>query len=364
MNSEGILMKLPSQPLQNNPLKRRLGSVATTPIIALLLMTSQVNADSSVKFVGELDSYLSYSQPAGSDSAKSTTGLQSNGLTTSYIGIHGSHELGNGLTAIGSLEAFLQPDAGEIGRFDGDMMFARAANFGLKGDFGQVTVGRNASLYFLSSIIFNPFGDSFTFSPMVLMGYGGGGVYGDSGWSDSISYTTPTSGGFTTSVQYAFGEKAGDSGTNKMAANTFYKAGDFGLTAAVQKISGKQTGATGLGVDDSQTDALIGISYALGDNTIYAQYQMMSDDKVSGDIDRDTLVLSASIALGKGAIYLGVGLTDTSTDMGDYDRTIYTLMYNLPLSKKLDLYAGYTSDSPDNVEQDGKTLGFGGRFRF
>lgn len=338
--------------------------ITATPIISLLLFTASANADSSVKFYGELDSYLSYNQPSGSDDTESTTGIQSNGLTTSYVGVSGSHELEGGLTVIGSLEAFLQPSEGKIGRYDGDMMFARAANFGLKGDFGQVTFGRNASLYFLSSIIYNPFGDSFTFSPMVLMGYGGGGIYGDSGWSDSIVYTTPTSGGFTSSVQYAFGEKAGDSSTNKMAANTFYKAGDFGLTAAVQKISGTQTGAMGLGADDSQTDAIVGISYVIGDNTIYAQYQMMSDDKVSGDIDRDTWVLSASIAAGKGAIYLGVGFTDTSADMGDYDRTIYTVMYNLPLSKKLDLYAGYTSDSPDGVEQDGQTLGFGGRFRF
>ena len=359
-------MKPYSSQLKNHTVKRRLLKhwITTIPIISFLMISNQVNANSTIKFVGELDSYLSYSQPPGSDSAKSTTGLQSNGLTTSYIGIHGSHELANGLTAIGALEAFLQPDAGEIGRFNGDMMFARAANIGLKGDFGQVTVGRNASLYFLSSIIFNPFGDSFTFSPMVLMGYGGGGIYGDSGWSDSIVYTTPNSGGFTSSFQYAFGETAGDNSTHKMAANTFYKAGDFGFTAAVQKISGTQTGAMGLGANDSQTDALMGISYALGDSTVYAQYQMMSDAKVSGDIDRDTLVLSASIAAGKGAVYLGVGLTTTSTDMSDYDRTIYTVMYNLPLSKNLDLYAGYTSDSPENVEQDGKTLGLGGRFRF
>jgi predicted porin len=346
--------------------KRRLlkNWVTATPIMSLLLIASQANADSSVTFVGELDTYLSSSEPAGSKSLDSTTGLQSNGLTTSYVGVHGSHELDNGLTAIGSLEAFLQPDSGKIGRFDGDVMFARAANFGLKGDFGQFTIGRNASLYFLSSIIFNPFGDSFTFSPMVLMGYGGGGIYGDSGWSDSLVYTTPTAGGFTTSVEYAFGNKAGDTGTNKIAANTFYKSGDFGLTAAVQKISGTQVGAMGLGADDSQTDALIGISYAMGDNTFYAQYQMMRDNLVAGDIDRDTFVLSGSFAVGKGSIYVGLGLTQTDTGSSNYDRKIYTIMYDLPLSKKLELYAGYTSDDLDGAEQNGQTLGLGGRFRF
>lgn len=339
--------------------------LAGTCSAALLLMSSAVvHAESSLDFVGELDTLLSYYQPAGDDDAESTVGLQSNGLTTSYLGVHGSHELDNGLTAIASVEAFMQPDSGKLGRFDDDIMFARAANFGLKGDFGKVTAGRNASLYFLSAISFNPFGDSFSFSPMVLMSFGGGGVYGDTGWSDSIVYTTPTMGGFTSGVAYAFGEKEGDTGTNKIAANTFYKAGDFGFTAAVQKISGPQPGATGLPLDDSQTDAIVGVSYAMGANTFYAQYQMMSDDLAAGDIDRDTFVLSASIAAGKGSIYLGFGLTKTSTDAEDYDRTIYTLMYNLPLSKKLDLYAGYTNDDPELAEQTGQTLGLGGRFRF
>jgi predicted porin len=234
----------------------------------------------------------------------------------------------------------------------------------VKGDFGQFTVGRNASLYFLSTILFNPFGDSFSFSPMVLMSFGGGGLYGDSGWSNSLVYSTPTMGGFTTSFAYAFGEKAGDSSVNKIAANTFYKNHDLGFTAAVQKISGPQAGATGLGMDDEQTAGILGISYALGNNTLYAQYQTMSGDFANGDIDRDTFVLSASFALGKGAILLGAGLTETDADTGDYDRSIYTIMYDLPITKKLELYAGFTSDDPDNTEESGRTLGLGGRFRF
>ena len=356
-------MRFDSNPMTKNSMVKKKWLTGTCGAVLLLAISAAVNADSSLTFVGELDTYLGYNKPAGTDT-ESTVGVQSNGLTTSYLGVHGSHDLDNGLTAIASVEAFMRPDSGEVGRFTDDIMFARAANFGLKGDFGQFTIGRNTSLYFLSTVIFNPFGDSFSFSPMVLMSFGGGGLYGDSGWSDSLVYSTPTMGGFTSSVSYAFGEKEGDTSTNKMAANTFYKSGDFGFTAAVQKISGPQPGAMGLPLDDSQTDAIVGVSYAMGENTFYAQYQMMSDDLAAGDIDRDTLVLSASIAAGKGAIYLGVGLTKTSTDTEDYDRKIYTLMYNLPLSKKLDLYAGYTSDDPELAEDSGQTVGLGGRFRF
>ena len=340
--------------------------IAPACFSSLLLLANSACAESSLNFVGELDTYLGYNRPAGGDAVESKTGVESNGLTTSYLGVHGSHDLDNGLTAIASVEAFMRPDSGEIGRFEDDIMFARAAYFGLKGDFGQFTIGRNTSLYFLSAIIFNPFGDSFSFSPMVLSSFGGGGLYGDTGWSDSLVYTTPTAGGFTTSFAYAFGEKAGDTSTNKIAANTFYKSGDFGFTAAIQKISGTQSGATGLGPDDDQTDGIVGISYAIGDSTVYAEYQVMRD-KINGEgsvIDRDTLVLSASIAVGKGAIYLGYGYTKIDTDGSDYDRNIYTIMYNLPLSKKLDLYVGYTNDDPEWTEKTGQTFGLGGRFRF
>lgn len=338
--------------------------VAAAYLLLLMVLTSVASAQTSVSFVGELDAYAGYYQPAGDDDLESKIGLESNGMTTSFLGAHGSQELGDGIKAIAALELFLRPDSAELGRFEGDIMFARAAYVGLEGDFGKVTIGRNASLYFLSTIIFNPFGDSFAFSPMVQMSFGGGGLYGDTGWSDSIVYSLPTMGGFSTSLAYAFGEEPGDTGTNKIAANTFYQAGDFGLTAAVQKISGTQPGAMGLAADDSQTDALLGLSYAMGKNTFFVQYQMMSDDLAMGDIDRDTLVLSASIAAGKGAVYLSYGITQTSTDTGDFDRDIYTLVYNYPLGPKLDLYAAFSSDDPDWAEQSGTTLGFGGRFRF
>lgn len=337
---------------------------ASLGVIVLLFTVGAVAAESTVSFTGELDVYLGHTQPAGSDDTDSTLGIESNGLTTSFLGAHGTRELGNGMTAIGGVEMFLRPDSGEYGRFEGDIFFARATYVGLKGDFGTVKLGRVASLYFLSAISFNPFGDSFSFSPMVLMSFGGGGLYGDTGWSDSIVYSAPTMGGFNTSVAYAFGEDERDTGTNKIAANTFYNTGKFGLTAAIQKISGPQPGAMGLPVDDSQIAALLGVSYEFDMAKVFVQYQMMRDDLAAGDVDRDTFVLSASIPAGSGSVYLAYGYTDVSVTGGDFERDIITLMYNLPLTSQFDLYAGFTSDDPEGVEQTGQTLGAGARFRF
>jgi predicted porin len=270
--------------------------LTSTSGLALLLLASTAIAQSSVVFKGELDVYASDYEPAGDDDAESTQGIQSNGMTTSWLGAHGKHELGNGLTAIAAVEMFFQPDSAEQGRFDNDIFFARSAYVGLAGDFGEVKMGRTTSLYFLSTILFNPFGDSFAFSPMILMGYGGGGLYGDTGWSDSVVYSLPKMGNFTTSVAYAFGEEEGDTSTNKIAANAFYTSGNLGLTAAVQKVSGTQPGATSLPMDDSQTAAIAGLSYAIGKSTVYAQYQLLRDELATGDIDRDTAPSTSATA--------------------------------------------------------------------
>lgn len=338
--------------------------LTSTSGLALLLIASTASAQSSVVFKGELDVYASDYQPAGDDDEEGTQGIQSNGMTTSWLGAHGKHELGNGLTAIAGVEMFFQPDSAEQGRFDDDIFFARSAYVGLAGGFGEVKMGRTTSLYFLSTILFNPFGDSFAFSPMILTGYGGGGLYGDTGWSDSVVYSLPKMGNFNTSIAYAFGEDEGDTSTNKMAANTFYKSGNFGLTAAVQEVTGSQSGAVGLATDDSQLASLLGLSYDIGKSTVYAQYQLLRDDLATGDIDRDTLVLSASIAAGPGAVYLGYGYSEISTALAEYERNIYTLAYNLPLTSQFDIYSAYTSDDPDMVEQTGHTVGIGARFRF
>ncbi len=337
--------------------------LALPTTLVLLSSARFAIAQPSVDFKGELDIYLRDYQGAGADS-DSVMGVESNGMTTSWLGVHGEHIINNELKAIAAVEMFFRPDSAEAGRFEDDIFFARSAYIGLSGSFGEVKIGRVAAAHFISAISFNPFGDSFSFSPMILMSYGGGGLYGDTGWSDSVVYTTPELGGFTTNLAYAFGEKQGDSSTNKIGANTFFKLGNVGLTLAAQKISGSQTGATGLGPDDEQTTSLVGVSYDIGKSTIYAQYQMMRDELASGDIDRDTLVLSASIAAGPGAVYLGYGFTDTSADSGDFDRSVYTIVYNLSLSKEADLYAGFTSDDPDGVEQKGHTLGLGARYRF
>ncbi|MBO1996801.1 porin [Staphylococcus epidermidis] len=136
---------------------------------------------------------------------------------------------------------------------------------GLSGSFGRVGLGRGMAPNFLPTILTNPFGDSFTISPLVLhanMSTGGwnkdiNGTTGtDTGWSNQIVYSTPNMGGLKANVHYQFGEQtaAGQRG-KRMGVNALYGAGPLSLAAFYERV---QISGPGLQVQDSKTDWMLG----------------------------------------------------------------------------------------------------------
>ena len=159
-------------------------------IVALAVMGTvgaSAFAQSSVQIVGTADAFIGSMRAAGD--AKSTMLVGSGGMTTSYFGFKGGEDLGGGLKANFALTSFFQMNNGSQGRFGGDTMFSRDSNVGLSGSFGSFTVGRGLAPNFLPTVIFNPFGDSFTFSPLVL--HANVPLFNGTGWSA----TTPADTG-------------------------------------------------------------------------------------------------------------------------------------------------------------------------
>ncbi len=178
-----------------------------------LVCGAAAHAQSSVTLTGLSDLYVGSMKMAGDASRRSV--VNSGGMTTSWFGFKGTEDLGGGLKANFQLTSFLQTDTGTQGRFTGDTFFSRDANVSLSGDFGSVLLGRWMAPNFLPSVIGNPFGDSFTFSPLILHKdvplFNGSGwramTPADTGWSNQIAYTTPTFNGLSANIQYQFGEQ-------------------------------------------------------------------------------------------------------------------------------------------------------------
>lgn len=305
------------------------------------------SAQSSVQLYGLIDVSAGQFETAG---GTDTRAVANGNMTTSYLGFKGSEDLGGGLSARFQVESFLRADTGEAGRFGADTFWARNAYVGLAGTLGSLSLGRNTTTLFVSTLMFNPFGDSFGFSPSIRHYFGGGvGVTtGDTGWSDSISYASPKFGGLSFTGQVAAGE--GNGGRN-VGGHLLYVGGALAATAAYQKVE------KGRSVADTTTWQL-GASYDFGAAKLFGQYGKVAND--TSGVDATLIELGTSVPVGDGKILLAWGRQASDTDI---TRTTTSLGYDHLLSKRTDLYAVYMNDRRTGVD-NGNTLAVGVRHRY
>lgn len=335
---------------------------------AALMACGSAQAQSSVSLYGLIDASVGQFQNAGGVKLKR---LDSGNLSTSYLGFKGREDLGGGLAAVFALESFFLVDSGGASRVPGvDTYWARNANVGLTGGFGTLKLGRQGPPLFVSTLIFNAFGDSFGYSPSIRQYYNapyGTPLVGDSGWNNAVGYSTPSMGGLSANVLVAAGEGAATAKGPNFGANVLYFGGPLALTFAAQKVEAQ--GVLGRGIAAfpgfaSQTAYQLGSSYALGTVKLFAQYGRISTD-ATADVDTKTLNLSASIAMGPGSIRLAYGSSKMSTQgsAASPKSTMLTAGYVYSLSKRTDLYAIYMLDKYTALS-NGTTLASGVRHTF
>lgn len=333
-----------------------------------LLASGGAQAQSSVTLYGLLDVNVGQFQNAGGLKVKR---LDSGDLSTSYIGFKGKEDLGGGLSAGFTLESFLLADTGGASRVPGvDVFWARNANVSLSGGFGTLKLGRQGPPLFVSTLIFNAFGDSFGFSPSIRQWYNapyGTPLVGDSGWNNAIGYSTPGFGGLSATVMVAAGEGAATARGHNVGGNVLYFGGPFAFTAAMQKVEAQ--GVLGRAISAfpgfaSQTAYQVGGSYNLGFAKLFAQYGKITTD-ATADVTTKILNVSASIPVGPGAINVAFGNSKMSTQGSSASpkSTMLTAGYQYSLSKRTELYAVYMLDKYTALS-NGSTLAAGVRHTF
>lgn len=317
-------------------------------VAAALLCCGAAQAQNSVRLYGLVDmSAGSTKNPGG----KAVKGAESGKMTTSYFGLTGNEDLGAGLSAFFTLDSFLRADVGNSGRFNGDGYWARNAFVGLgHKDFGNIKLGRNTTPLFVTTLAYNAFGDSFGYSPSIRQYFTSGTVSGDSGWSDSVLYTSPKFGGFGFGLIVAAGEGAG--GRN-WGANAGYAEGGFSAAAVFQKVA--KDGATA--VDDTKTWQLAA-AYDLGVAKLFGQFGKV--DNLSTKRDYRLTSLGATVPMGSGKWLAQYGLISPSTGA---KRKTFSFGYDHLMSKRTDLYAVYMSDKITGLSS-GASYSLGIRHRF
>ncbi|OAI64311.1 porin [Ralstonia solanacearum] len=347
-------------------------AVALAVAAASGAMSAAAHAQSSVTLYGQVDAWVGAQK--GFDSSRAGV-VNPGGMSTSYWGLKGSEDLGNGLKSLFALEAFFRPDTGRAGRFDGDNFFARNAFVGLSSNaWGTIKLGRNTPPYFVSTILFNPFIDSYTFSPAVFHTYLGNGLsgaagisglVGDSGWNNSILYSTPDFNGLSANLIYGAGEQAGHNGQNKWGGSLLYFHGNFAATAAYQQVrfdaspGDLDTIVAGFRRQDA---ALLGATYDFGVVKLYGQYQHIKNTISTGDTKANGGQLGVSVPVGAGSILASYAYTKTSGAV-DVKRNTWAIGYDYALSKRTDLYAAYFRDKVTSLST-ADTFGVGMRAKF
>ncbi|WP_265920263.1 porin [Cupriavidus nantongensis] len=333
-------------------------------------------AQSSVTLYGQVDAFVGSTRAAGGER---TAIVGAGGMQTSYWGMRGAEDLGDGLKAIFDLNGFYRVDTGRFGRSDADGFLTRSAYVGLQSSkYGTVRLGRNTTPYFLSTILFNPLVDSYNFSPSIFHTYRTAtdgrvfdpGIIGDSGWSNSVVYSSPTAGGLTVNLIYAFGEQPGSPGQNKWGGNVTWLNGALAATAALQQvrfngIPGDVTAPAALAGFDKQTAAQLGITYDFGVAKLFgqAQYIRTAINGAQGDIRHANGQVGASIPAGGGNVLVSYAYGNTRNDVAGMGRHTAGIAYDYNLSKRTDLYAAYFYDRVTG-RPHAETIGAGMRHRF
>ena len=287
-------------------------------------------------------------------------GAESGRMSLSYVGVRGSDDLGGGLRARFALETYLSVNRGAAGRSDADPFWARTAYVGLQGSFGTSWLGRLPTPLWLSTRLFNPFGDSFGFSPSIRQ-YFGGSILGDSRWNNSIAFATPeVDNGLRYSVQYNAGEgEPGSTGKN-VGANVLYTAGPLSATGTWQRVRNNVSPAPpGF---DHQTAFQFGASYEWRIVKLYGQAGSVTTHATTA-IKSRLYQLGAVSPIGLGFLMVSYGHAGDDVNGSHFTRKTLSIGYDYFLSKATDIYAVAMNERATALSS-GNTIAAGVRLRF
>lgn len=332
--------------------------------------TTSAHAQTSVQVYGIVDSGIAHLTNVN-NAGDSTTKIPS--LTSSFpsrIGFKGTEDLGGGLQAFFVLENGLAMDTGT--QQQGGRLFGRAANVGLKGDWGTLTLGRQQNMTYISGLKTDVLGPN-------LFAIGSIDPYLPNARSDNAIGYMGNFSGFVVGATWSFGRDAsatgGPAATNcagEVAGNSKacrqytallgYETKQWGLNASYDRMYGNLGAAGGL-TSSNNTDI----------RTTVNGYLMIGPTKIGGGlIDRET---NAAAGQTESLLwYLGVShpinnfVVDVqaaarNTKNSDDDVTMLVARLNYALSKRTVVYTAIgrmDNDGASAVALDaGGTVGVG-----
>jgi predicted porin len=335
-------------------MKTRTINMAVAALIGASSLCASSACAQSLEVYGLVGAYLGSVKRSGDPAAVTQVG--GGGLTTSYLGFRGKEDLGGGVKAIFSLEAFYRPDTGEQGRNATDPLFSRNAWVGIEGSLGRLTVGRQTNPTYAVMSQLSPFGSSVVFSPLALQTFVvayGSNIIGDTVWNNTIQYATPTVGGFRGTGVYGAGEVPGSTGTANLGLHGTFTRGKFMAAISTQRV--RVVGVTPVAAQ--QEAWLAGATY---DFTVAKVYANAVHTSIEQGASTRMLDAGISVPLSAAGTFMIEAARSRIEPPGrpQTHRTTASVGYDYRLSKRTDVYAIYVHDKRSTAASAGtKAIG-------
>jgi len=306
-------------------------------LAVLTAVTGAAYAQSSVTLYGKVD--LGMVMDSGAAAGKSVR-LDSGVSGGSRIGFKGVEDLGGGMKAAFQLETGYCADsaAGAPNFCTGSNQFmGRQAYGALSGGFGSISAGRQYSLVFNNLATIDPFGAGFAGQADNVDLHGNYIVDpGNIRLNNSVTYNTPSTGGFTASAEIAFGEVTGNVNDGREAGGAVtYAAGP----AYAGLVFSQTDNANGSG--DAKRIWMLGGSYDFGLVKIHALAQKVDGDPTGlASIDYLSLMGGVTVPLA-GGFLLGSYIDHNDHSNLNHDANQWGVAYQYPLSKRTSLYTAF-----------------------
>lgn len=281
---------------------------------------------SEVSIYGVADVYVAYQK--GDDSE---TKIDSGGLSGSRLGFSASRDIGNGLKAMGRIEAGVALDSGNNNQ---GRIWGRQTWVGLSGGFGTITLGRQYTPNFIALDSDDPFetGAGSAVSSGIVS------IVGGPRKDSSLVYELPKMGPVTVNLMYAAGEQAGDQSLGSFfASSARYADGPLGLGLSVAQQSESVEGNV------STSSVLLSGSYDFGALKLMGGVQVVRNSTGAPNVDdnRDEAYVGVQVPVGNGSLWAAVG-TGRTKNLADSRASQASLGYLYKLDRSTTIYGVLT----------------------
>ncbi len=173
-------------------------ALLVTALFAVLSGAAQ--AETAVTLYGLIDTGVGFQRIKGNDGYKESKVGMANGVSSgSRWGLRGAEDLGDGLSAVFTLESGFNSANGQSGQ--SGRLFGRQATVGLKGDsWGLLEFGRQTNVASKYIAAINPFGTSYGQASVGTAFSAANTVRHD----NMVMYQTPSFSGFQFGLGYSF----------------------------------------------------------------------------------------------------------------------------------------------------------------